>query len=81
MENRIWITIGYVSNANIILIQLEPTKKIALRLRLLFFRMALALAGHSINAGILKKKGWMLLYPGKNSRSSFVKIVAILGPL
>ena len=81
MENHIWIAIGFASNAKTISIQLKPTEKIALRLRSLFFKTALALAGHSTNAGMLKKKGRMLLYPGKNSRPFFVKIAAILGLL
>ena len=59
-----WIAIVFVNNAKTILIQLEPTERIALRLRPLFFGMALALAGHSTNAGMLKKKGRMLLSPG-----------------
>ena len=73
--------IGFASNAKTISIYLEPTERIALRLRPFFFGMVLALAGQSTNAGMPKKKGRMLLYPGKNSRSFFVKIAAILGPL
>ena len=81
LENHIWIAISFASNAKTILIFLEPTEKIALRLRSRFFKAALTLARHSINAGMLKNKGWMLLYPEKNSRPFFVKIAVILGPL
>lgn len=62
----------------IILIQLELTETIAPRLQPFFFKTVLALAGYSTNAGILKKKGWILLYSRKNLRPSSVKIAAIL---
>ena len=81
MANCIWIAISFANNTKTILIHLKPTERITLRLRPLFFGIALALAEHSINAGIFKKKSRMLLFLGKNPRLSSMKIIAILGPL
>ena len=77
LENRIWAAIVFASNVKIISIRLVLTETTGPRLRLLFSKMALAPAGHSTNAGMLKKKGQMMLYPGKSSRPSFAKIAAI----
>ena len=52
-------------------------ERIVLFLQPFFSTMVLAIAGHSTNAGIRKKKGRMLLYLRKNLRFFSMKIATI----
>ena len=76
-ENRIWTAISSANNVKIILIWLEPAETTAPRLRLPFFKTALARTRHSTNASMHKKNGQMFLCYGKSARPSSAKIAEI----